>query len=640
MRQESITELEASSFDQDATVNASPVTAAKQKVVDDNLPRTKGRRWVLLWLIVVAISLVVALGLVFWLKSNNNDTETSTSSSTGSSSVGGHNTGEATVAAPTPQPTTTSSRPSSFSAPTTFVEPMSAPSLAEARYCCFYSTSNDPCDDCGSGDGSEWCDASADQCGTCGGTYCNNGGGFESEAPPTATPPTATPPTARPPTPEPTARPSVTPGNPTAAPVVRDIVDRNLFAEATAFYVNPTYARNLNSSIATSTDARVAANLAAMRDVPSAYWIDVKSKITGNSTSDLRGILLDAARQIPAPLCVFMVYDLPNRDCNAFASRGEICCAYNDDDDGTCDYLNSGDCSQGLREYKTEYVDPYVKVLEEFDGVVPIVLVIEPDSLPNFATNGDNPRCGNQGTQNAYTEGIKYAVSQIANHTDDVAIYLDAAHGGWLGWEDNVATFVESVVALGIEEHLRGFATNVANYQGIGEPCGDSVDCRNDDAARETEACCADPCDLLGQYNAGQNEHNYARLLVSAFKEAIPGFDPHVIIDTGRNGNPSARTDCATWCNPRDVIVGEVPTADTLDPDIVDAYYWLKTPGESDGCTEILPSEDDEFTAAGECPRYDQSCAAVDSIGTREGEPYAPEAGAWFDYQIKMLADY
>jgi len=28
----------------------------------------------------------------------------------------------------------------------------------------------------------------------------------------------------------------------------------------------------------------------------------------------------------------------------------------------------------------------------------------------------------------------------------------------------------------------------------------------------------------------------------------------------------------------------------------------------------------------------------VDSIGSRPGEPRAPEAGVWFDFQIKMLA--
>jgi cellulose 1,4-beta-cellobiosidase len=58
------------------------------------------------------------------------------------------------------------------------------------------------------------------------------------------------------------------------------------------------------------------------------------------------------------------------------------------------------------------------------------VLVIEPDSLPNFVTNLADPRCGNPATTAAYKEGIKYAVTKIAAETDHVSMYLDAAHGG------------------------------------------------------------------------------------------------------------------------------------------------------------------------------------------------------------------
>ena len=61
-----------------------------------------------------------------------------------------------------------------------------------------------------------------------------------------------------------------------------------------------------------------------------------------------------------------------------------------------------------------------------------------------------------------------------------------------------------------------------------------------------------------------------------------------------------------------------------------DALYWLKTPGESDGCTEVLPNGD-------LCPRYDTMCGSVDSIGSQAGEPRAPEAGHWFDFQARCI---
>ncbi|KAJ8606213.1 hypothetical protein CTAYLR_010496 [Chrysophaeum taylorii] len=517
---------------------------------------------------------------------------------------------------PTTQPPVTF-RPTATPGSPTF-RPTAAGQTSSFAFCCYYSPSGDLCGDCSDPTTSGFCSESASNCeGACSGTFCSN------PAPTTLPAPRPT---------GPTGAPSSSPPSSELAPITQ----RNVFAEAGGvFYVNPTYAANLDRTIANTRNADVAATLEAMKEVPSAYWIDVKSKISGNSTSDLRGILIDALRQDPVPLCVFIVYDLPNRDCHAYASRGEICCAYFSD--GTCDYDNSGDCAAGLDEYKTSYIDPFVDVLVQFDGIVPVALVIEPDSLPNFATNADDPRCGNEGTQNAYTEGIAYAVTQVATRTTHVATYLDAAHGGWLGWESNLDSFVATVADMGISDYIRGFATNVANYQDLGIPCdGDDEDsCLTGDSTR---ACCDDPCGLLAEYNGAQNEYNYAKMLVSAFEAAIPGFDPHVIIDTGRNGNPAGRTDCSTWCNPRDMLVGEWPTADTLDPDNVDALYWLKTPGESDGCTELLPSEDNEFVAAGECPRYDQSCAAVDSIGTADGEPYCPEAGVWFEYQIKMLA--
>ena len=113
--------------------------------------------------------------------------------------------------------------------------------------------------------------------------------------------------------------------------------------------------------------------------------------------------------------------------------------------------------------------------------------------------------------------------------------------------------------------------------------------------------------------------------------EGIRGFVPHMIIDTGRNGVAGMRSDCANWCNIRGAGVGLAATTDTARPSVVDAYFWLKTPGESDGCSQTLPD-------GGSCPRFDEDCASVDSIGFRPEEPRAPEAGQWFDYQIKQLA--
>ena len=58
----------------------------------------------------------------------------------------------------------------------------------------------------------------------------------------------------------------------------------------------------------------------------------------------------------------------------------------------------------------------------------------------------------------------------------------------------------------------------------------------------------------------------------------------HFVIDTGRNGDgpPDAGTAGPTWCNPPGRALGKSPTTSTGHK-LVDAYLWVKRPGESDG---------------------------------------------------------
>jgi len=404
-------------------------------------------------------------------------------------------------------------------------------------------------------------------------------------------------------------------------------------------YVNPSYKDLLQGSI-DITDGDVKETMQKMQNVPSAFWIDVKSKIYKSDLhpdlSTVEGILEDAALCDPPHLVTFIVYDLPNRDCFALASNGEICCHYGENVGRTqCEMGNNGfykeypgaNCADGLNEYKTTYIDPFAEVVGRYDGIVPIVLIIEPDSLPNQATNQGNRGCHAE-TQTAYEEGISYAVAKFAE--TNAVMYLDAAHGGWLGWIQDAESFAAQVGRMGVAPYLRGLATNTANYQATGiETCPTTGLCRGGYGGNAT-CCSEDPCNLQGQWNYGHDEVNYIDMLDSVMQAAIPGFRPYFVIDTGRNGAPGARGDCANWCNPRGSGIGHVPSTDTPDPRI-DALHWLKTPGESDGCTQDLPD-------GGRCPRFDTMCASSDSIGSRAGEPRAPEAGLWFHYQIADLA--
>ena len=388
------------------------------------------------------------------------------------------------------------------------------------------------------------------------------------------------------------------------------------------YYINPTFQKNIDSSIKTSTNPQEIKNLQIARNSPSAYWLDIKSKVLPDDTSlsSMNGILLDASKSTIPKMVVFIIYDLPNRDCNAKASNGELCCTYNSD--GRCNYLAPGNCDQGLSQYKIQYIDNIVKILKKYEKV-PIAVVIEPDSLPNLVTNIGNPSCGNQATQIAYKEGIKYAISQISKNSPKTSIYLDAGHGGWLGWENNMNLFQKLIQSIDILSYIRGFATNVANYQPLGLICPRKDYCLPINN-NQNDPCCSDPCKLTTQWNPSNNEMNYVLQLSNYF----PG--KFFIIDTGRNGVPDPRNDCANWCNIKNTGLGTFPTTNT-GSNLVDAFFWLKTPGESDGCTEILPS-------GLRCPRFDWMCNSQDSIGSSGNDPRVPEAGKWFDYHIKILA--
>ena len=54
----------------------------------------------------------------------------------------------------------------------------------------------------------------------------------------------------------------------------------------------------------------------------------------------------------------------------------------------------------------------------------------------------------------------------------------------------------------------------------------------------------------------------------------------HFVIDTSRNGRGAALE--KEWCNARNQALGTPPTAQTGHP-LVDAFLWVKTPGQSDG---------------------------------------------------------
>lgn len=90
--------------------------------------------------------------------------------------------------------------------------------------------------------------------------------------------------------------------------------------------------------------------------------------------------------------------------------------------------------------------------------------MIEPDSLPNLVTNSNLATC--QQSASGYREGVAYALKTL--NLPNVVQYIDAGHGGWLGWNDNLQPGAKELAAAyknaGSPSQFRGFATNVAGW--------------------------------------------------------------------------------------------------------------------------------------------------------------------------------
>ena len=165
-------------------------------------------------------------------------------------------------------------------------------------------------------------------------------------------------------------------------------------------------------------------------------------------------------------------------------------------------------------------------------GRRPAVVILEPDAVAQ-ALDGCLPRAAAQGR-------LRLLAAALAKLRRDphASVYLDAGNPGWIA---NLRDLAGALRTAGIAG-AAGFALNVSSFH-------------------TTAASIA-----YGQ--------RLSRLLGGA----------HFVVDTGRNGHGSDSNpaDAPAWCNPPGRALGHDPTTDTGDP-LVDAFLWVKPPGESDG---------------------------------------------------------
>lgn len=154
----------------------------------------------------------------------------------------------------------------------------------------------------------------------------------------------------------------------------------------------------------------------------------------------------------------------------------------------------------------------------------PSVVILEPDALAGSD-------CLTAGLKDERYVLMREAVQALK--ASRAYVYIDAGHANWQQPSEMASRLVKGGIDL-----ADGFALNVSNFQ-----------------TTQTNVAYGD---RLSRLVGGK----------------------HYVVDTSRNG--AGATGQTQWCNVRNQALGADPTYDTKSP-LVDAFLWVKTPGESDG---------------------------------------------------------
>lgn len=190
-----------------------------------------------------------------------------------------------------------------------------------------------------------------------------------------------------------------------------------------------------------------------------------------------------------------------------------------------CGQYSQGGAADG-NAYRA-WIDAVARGIEDR----PAIVILEPDAVLHLV-DGCTPA---QFHEERY-DLLKGAIARLKS-LKNTKVYLDAGNAGW-GRPDQI---FQPLQQAGIDQ-ADGFSVNVSNFYST------------------------------------QDSIAYGKQL-----SAKVG-NKHFVIDTSRNGNGSYTSGdpAQRWCNPPGRALGETPTTKTADP-LVDAYLWVKRPGESDG---------------------------------------------------------
>jgi endoglucanase len=172
----------------------------------------------------------------------------------------------------------------------------------------------------------------------------------------------------------------------------------------------------------------------------------------------------------------------------------------------------------------------WIQAFAQGIGSRPATVILEPDALASM----DCMSITDQATRLSL---LTFAV-QTLRSLGNTKVYLDAGNSDWIDAVTMAARLQKADVA-----QANGFSLNVANF-----------------------------------YTTASNA------LYGAAISALVG-GKHFVIDTSRNGDGSN----GQWCNPSGRALGAFPTTATGNS-LIDAYLWIKVPGESDGTCNGGPS--------------------------------------------------
>lgn len=117
-----------------------------------------------------------------------------------------------------------------------------------------------------------------------------------------------------------------------------------------SFYANPYYSSEVHNLAIPSLPASLKPAASAVAKVGSFVWLDTRAKVPTLDTylADIKQKNAAGAKL----MATFVVYNLPDRDCSALASNGELKL----DEDGA-------------NKYKTEYIDVIASILAKYPDV-------------------------------------------------------------------------------------------------------------------------------------------------------------------------------------------------------------------------------------------------------------------------------